>query len=122
MLELDPYAPRAARHHVAQVDRPSPDLRDAAVLLSSELVTRAVELCPGADVELRVWMPVDVVRVEVRAVAAALAEARWEGGSYGPLVLDQVADRWDLEVTDEGACIWFEIDRVSAAVGTGSDR
>ena len=30
-LRLDPYAPRAARYHVAQVDRPSPDLRDAVV-------------------------------------------------------------------------------------------
>ena len=29
VLPLDPYAPRAARHRVAQVGRPSPDLRDA---------------------------------------------------------------------------------------------
>src|ERR1700730_5875366 len=42
-LRIDPYAPRAARYHVAQVDRPSPDLRDAVVLLTSELVTRAVQ-------------------------------------------------------------------------------
>src|ERR1700674_5191413 len=57
-LQLDPYAPRAARYHVAHVDRPSPDLRDAVVLLTSELVTRAVERCPfeGATMELRAWM------------------------------------------------------------------
>src|SRR5436309_3943861 len=73
-LTLDPYAPRAARYHVAQVDRPSPDLRDAVVLLTSELVTRAVERARSSsqELELRVWMPADVVRVEVRAPRALL--------------------------------------------------
>src|SRR6202043_3923187 len=69
-LRLDAYAPRAARFYVAQVDRPSPDLRDAVVLLTSELVSRAVEQCgsaPDEEVELRAWMPADVVRVELRA-------------------------------------------------------
>src|SRR5947209_19670251 len=68
-LALDPYAPRAARYHVAQVDRPSPDLRDAVVLLTSELVTRAVQHGDAADatMELRAWMPADVVRVELHA-------------------------------------------------------
>ena len=57
-LPLDPRAPRAARYHVAQVDRPSPDLRDAVVLLTSELVTRAVERSRSSaqHLELRVWM------------------------------------------------------------------
>ncbi len=31
ILPLDPYAPRAARFHVREVDSPSPDLRDAVV-------------------------------------------------------------------------------------------
>src|SRR5262249_61381397 len=69
-LQLDPHAPRAARYHVAQVDRPSPDLRDAVILLTSELVTRAAQYSrPDRDeaVQLRVWMPADVVRVELRA-------------------------------------------------------
>src|ERR1700726_3649698 len=61
-LSLDPFAPRAARYYVAQVDNPSPDLRDAVVLLTSELVSRAVEQCesaPDEEVELRAWMPAD---------------------------------------------------------------
>src|SRR5437764_14198102 len=69
-LPLDRYAPRAARHHVALVDSPSPDLRDAIVLLTSELVSRVVEHSwpdAGEAFELRVWMPPEVVRVEVRA-------------------------------------------------------
>src|ERR1700716_3990233 len=62
VLTLDPYAPRAARHRVAQVGRPSPDLRDAIKLLCSELVSQAVEhSAEGDSIELRMWMPEDVV-------------------------------------------------------------
>ena len=35
-LPLDEDAPRAARHHVAHVDHPSPDLRDAVDVLAVE--------------------------------------------------------------------------------------
>src|SRR2546422_1438195 len=74
-LALDPYAPRAARYHIAQVDRPSPDLRDAVVLLTSELVTRAVQQCESseANMELRAWMPAELVRVELLASRELLA-------------------------------------------------
>jgi len=114
-LQLDPHAPRAARYHVAQVDRPSPDLRDAVILLTSELVTRAAQYSrPGRDeaVQLRVWMPADVVRVELRAPRELLLPpAEREGPHYGLLLVDQVADRWSIEPTQALACAWFEIDR-----------
>ena len=66
-LRLDAYAPRAARSQVALVDRPSPDLRDAVMLITHDLVTRALrqgQFTSGEDIELRVWMPADIVRVE----------------------------------------------------------
>ncbi len=115
-LHLDPFAPRAARHHVGLVDKPSPDLRDAVLLLTSELVTRAVEQSDAfADeaVELRVWMPGDVVRVELRGTCEVLAPRLRprEGGDYEVLLLDHVADRWSLETDERDACMWFEIDR-----------
>jgi len=114
-LHLDPHAPRAARYYVAQVDRPSPDLRDAVILLTSELVTRATQYSrPGRDeaVELRVWMPADVVRVELRASHELLfLPGEHDGPHYDLLLLDQVADRWSIEPTEELACAWFEIDR-----------
>ena len=114
-LQVDPHAPRAARYHVAQVDSPSPDLRDAVILLTSELVTRAAQYSrPGRDeaVQLRVWMPTDVVRVEVRAPRELLLPpAEHEGPHYGLVLLDQVADRWSIEPTEALACAWFEIDR-----------
>jgi hypothetical protein len=119
-LRLDPFAPRAARYYVAQLDRPSPDLRDAVVLLTSELVSRAVEQCeqsPHESVELLAWMPPDVVRVELRAPRELLdLSAHADRTHYDLLLLDQVADRWSLDTMDSedgepSACMWFEIDR-----------
>jgi hypothetical protein len=122
-LRLDAFAPRAARYYVSQVDRPSPDLRDAVVLLTSELVSRAVEQCGRAsaqEVELRAWMPADVVRVEPRELLDLQAHAGWT--HYDLLLLDQVADRWSIDTTgseesEPSAVMWFEIDRnVTAAL------
>jgi hypothetical protein len=110
-LPLNPFAPRAARHHIAQLDRPSPDLRDAVVLLSSELVTEAVERSEEGAIELRAWMPADVVRVEVHGPPAAPGEPGEEPGAYGSLLLDQIADRWSIERSGDAVCAWFEIDR-----------
>jgi hypothetical protein len=114
-LHPDPYAPRAARYCVATVDRPSPDLRDVVVLLTSELVTRAVMLCEDAleeFVELRVWMPPDLVRVEVRGSRELLCPALQADHPQDDLLLvDDLADRWAVDADDEHACIWFEIDR-----------
>jgi hypothetical protein len=119
-LALDPYAPRAARYHVAQVDRPSPDLRDAVVLLTSELVTSAVQHGEpgGAMMELRAWMPADVVRVELRAPRQNLTlPAEGEAREYSQLLLDELADRWSLDEGGQRACMWFEIDRHPHQVG-----
>jgi hypothetical protein len=113
-LRLDPYAPRAARYQVAQVDRPSPDLRDAVTLLTSELVTSAVQHCRSehAMVELRAWMPADVVRIELRAPRGDLQPPfAGEPRDYSLLLLDELADRWSFDKVGEQACMWFEIDR-----------
>jgi hypothetical protein len=118
-LALDPYAPRAARYHVAQVDRPSPDLRDAVVLLTSELVTHAVAHGEhtGETLELRAWMPADVVRVELRAPQRSLdlADDEDDAREYSLLLLDELADRWSLDESGRQACMWFEIDRHTRA-------
>lgn len=124
-LRLEPSAPRAARHHVALVDHPSPDLRDAIVLLTSELVTRAVQQCQASrdeEVQLRVWMPADVVRVEVRAPQNLLPAAR-DGAplQYGEMLLDQVADRWSTDDVRDFT-LWFEVDRHEPAGETEGKR
>jgi hypothetical protein len=115
VLPLDLHSPRSARHCVAQVDHPSPDLRDAVMLLCSELVTEAFERSTGEVIELRVWMPQDVVRVEMLGAPHALSRAPHEHSDYASLLLDQLADRWELEAVGEGVRMWFEIDRHPAA-------
>jgi hypothetical protein len=114
-LILDPFAPRAARHYVAQVDHPSPDLRDAVMLLTGELVTRAAQQSQARSqeaAELRVWMPADVVRVELRTPPDLVSPLRdGDPRQYGEMLLRQVADRWSIDSAQDFACMWFEIDR-----------
>lgn len=114
-LHPDRHAPRAARHCVGNVDRPSPDLRDVVMLLTSELVTRAVMLCASASeelVELRIWMPAEVVRVELRAARALVcAPVDQDNPPDGLVLVDELADRWSIDACERDACIWFEIDR-----------
>lgn len=115
-LHPDRYAPRAARYFVRTIDRPSPDLRDVIVLLTSELVTRAVMLCEGGDelVELRVWMPADVVRIELRGARELLCPPPEPIHPRDDVFLiEDLADRWSIDIDADDACIWFEIDRHS---------
>ena len=85
------------------------------VLLTSELVTRAVMLCERAAdefVELRVWMPPNLVRVELRGARELLCAPAESEHPHDDLVLvDGLADRWAIDADDDDACIWFEIDR-----------
>jgi hypothetical protein len=101
---------------VAQVDHPSPDLRDAVMLLCSEVVTQAVERSPGEAIELRVWMPEDVVRVELVGSPHSLSKVHHEHSDYASVLLDQLADRWEHELGEGEAWVWFEIDRHPAGM------
>jgi hypothetical protein len=114
-LRLEPVAARAARHSVGNVDSPSPDLRDLVKLLTSELVTRIVGQrgSHGAEmIALRVWMPEDVVRVELEGhpdLFRSLLAEEWP--AYDLMLLDQLADRWSVETDEHHGCVWLEIDR-----------
>jgi len=118
LLHLDPYAARAARHWVRRVDSPSPDLRDAVALLTSELVTRAVapEQTVDEEIRLRVWMPPDVVRVELSVPREHFFEVETRHAEdLGVMVLDRVADRWSIQPQGHSVSLWFEIDRRNGA-------
>jgi hypothetical protein len=125
-LNLDPHAPSEARHAVSQVDRPSPDLRDAVRLLTSELVTRALRHKTEAEastIELRVWMPREIVRVEVWA-SSHLLHGRLDepGAEFDLMLLDEASDRWAIDDRGERSCAWFEIDRSPPAHPSASPR
>ena len=111
----DRRAPRAARYCVGKIERPSPELRDSLVLLTSELVSRAVRLHEGSSpelMELRVWTRSEVARVELRGARALVCQSSDSDEPQDALVLvDQLADRWSIDADERRACIWFEIDR-----------
>lgn len=113
-LDLEPEAARSARELVGHIDHPAPQVRKEAMLLTSELVTRAVQRCDpvlGESVRLRVWMPEDLVRVELRAASAELFRPYGAGPHYDQLLLDRLADRWSIESGEGHGCAWFEIDQ-----------
>jgi hypothetical protein len=121
-LRLDSHAPRAARHHVGQVDRPSPDLLDVVQLLTSELVSRAVDRClfAGAMGILRVWMPPEVVRVELQVPRTSLGPPSLgvHEDDFSLQLVRHLADRWSLTDRSDLSCHWFEIDRQEPVIGT----
>ena len=76
------------------------------MLLTSELVTRAVhqrDQAVGEIVKLRVWMPADVVRVELQTRSAGLFRPWDSGPHYDQVLLDRLADRWSIESRESRA-------------------
>ena len=122
LLDLNLDAPRAARNYVRDLLRgdPSPELREAVMLLTSELVTPIVG--HGVSVfleagELRVWLRGATVRVELkvpRELVLPPADARVPRFDQ---VLDQLAHRWSIDSGTHAACVWFEIDRHEVEAG-----
>jgi hypothetical protein len=110
-VALDPYAPRVARNHVAQVGHPSPDLRNTLMLLVSDLVTGAAEASTGETIELRVWMPNDLARIEIQGRSETIERGLRHLRDHALLLLEKLSDRWRLEHSDDSAWVWFEIDR-----------
>jgi hypothetical protein len=112
-LKRDPYAPLEARHAVAAVDAPSPDLRDVVRLLVSEVVTTAVRADGAAGDDrlvLYAEMPRSRVRVELsdpRGVAGIDAEH----DDLGYRLVEELSDRWGIQREGDGTLVWFEVDR-----------
>ena len=115
LLDLNLDAPRAARNYVRDLLRgdPSPELREAAMLLTSELVTPIVRR--GTSVfleagELRVWLRSEFVRVELKVPRELMPPADLGPPRFDEM-LDQFAHRWSIDTGQQAACVWFEIDR-----------
>ena len=118
VLPATPMAPRLARRHLAAVGADWPeDLRDLAVLLTSELVTNAVRYGHGT-VRLAVDDRRDRVRIGVTdanpepARSPGPADATAERGR-GLGILDRLAARWGCAPTPgaAGKTVWFDLDR-----------
>jgi anti-sigma regulatory factor (Ser/Thr protein kinase) len=96
---------------------PAP-IRDDVLLLVSELVTNAVRHAgAGPERPLRLQL-LRGPRWVVVAVADEGPGFTWrptspspgnESGGWGLFLVDQIADRWGVERTTPGSCVWFEI-------------
>jgi anti-sigma regulatory factor (Ser/Thr protein kinase) len=104
----------------ARADLPH-SIRHRLALLLSELVTNAVQhggAGPHETVQVRVASWVDRVRVEVFDPGANSGPPRDrldEGGGYGLLLVDRLADGSGRGATDAGGSLaWFELELAEA--------
>jgi anti-sigma regulatory factor (Ser/Thr protein kinase) len=115
-------APSRARKALGGLNGSLADLRQPVRLLVSELVTNAVlHAGTGSDRTVRVRLEArsDQVRVEVSDEGPGFDPGTGDrvdprAGGFGLTLLDELADRWGVEA-EQGARVWFEIDRRSVA-------
>jgi anti-anti-sigma factor len=116
MLDLNLDAPRSARNYVRDLlgADASPSLREAAMLLASDLVTPIVQRGAFAFLEsgaLSVWLGPDVLRVQLEVASELLLLGPERIGSqYEASLFDELADRWSVHADGSTACVWFELD------------
>jgi anti-sigma B factor antagonist len=116
LLDLNLDAPRSARNYVRDLlgADASPNVREAAMLLTSELVAPIVQQGTAVFLEsgaLRVWLRPDLVRVQLGVSSELLPLAPERiGAQYEELLFDHLADRWSIETGGSTACVWFELD------------
>lgn len=113
-LPPEPTAPGRARRAVreALTGCGAMHLVDRALVAVSELVTNAV-VHAGTPVELRVTAESGAVRVEIedsnRRLPVRREWATTAGTGRGLVMVDELVDRWDAELTARGKVVWFEI-------------
>lgn len=89
-------------------------------LLVSELVTNAV-LHARTDIQVEVDPRGDVVRIGVsdRSLRGVRPRAHSieSGTGRGLLLVDRMAQRWGVDLHDDGKVVWFELPREPALAG-----
>ena len=116
-LSGGPEAGRAARRALLRQDGddlPEP-IRGDLLLLVSELVTNAVrhgEVGPDGSLRVEGVRSGPRVAVEVTDPGSGfdtVLPARSEPGGWGLVLVDRLADRWGVNRTAAGTCVWFEM-------------
>jgi anti-sigma regulatory factor (Ser/Thr protein kinase) len=124
-LRPEPASVRDARRFVC--DRLSAigfaDAVFVGELLVSELVTNAV-LHARTDIRVEVDQRGDVVRIGVsdRSLRGVRPRAHSieSGTGRGLLLVDRMAQRWGVDLHDDGKVVWFELPR-EPALDAGDD-
>ena len=115
-LRCDASAPRLARRAVERLDAITP-VREAALLVTSELATNAVVHSgsdPSEEIELRAELAPDAVRIAVSDRHHSCNEPEVQPadhlrpGGNGLRVVEALGRRWGAERGD-GLCVWVEL-------------
>jgi anti-sigma regulatory factor (Ser/Thr protein kinase) len=117
-LPATPTAASVARRALLAGNGALPgSIRDDVVLLVTELVTNAVRHAgagPERPLQVRLLHRPRCVVVAVADEGPGFtwdpkASAGSESGGWGLFLVDQIADRWGVERTTSGSCVWAEI-------------
>lgn len=115
-LPAEPTTPRTARKLISQLidGTPSPTFLDAALLMTSEIVSNAARL--GGECEMSAWFIPDEssLRVEVTdsspTMPHLLAPRQPEDVTgRGLQIVDELSTQWGVTPLDEGKSVWFEL-------------
>lgn len=116
-LEADPEAPGRARRLVTETLKGwgRADVDDVAALLTSEVVTNAVQYAGSRRLALHLSSDGDGrVRVSCdddgSGRARLEAPGRRDAGGYGLRLVDQLAASWGTERLSAGKRVWFELE------------
>lgn len=93
--------------------RMSPRCAELAVLLVSELVGNAVRHTGARTFALRMSCRRRRIRIEVRdpsrALPCLMPVREMDTSGRGLFLIDQVADRWGVDLLPRGKCTWAEL-------------
>ena len=124
VLERDPTEVRQARQHVARVCVGlARDLVEIAQLLTTELVTNALEHGAG-EITLGIARSDSDLRVDVSDAAPGRPRTTWatpdQTRGRGMLLVEAMAAAWGVEPsTGPRKSVWFRL-RIGAPVSTGA--
>jgi two-component sensor histidine kinase len=92
-----------------------PDLDHTVCLLVSELVTNAIRhagMGPNDRLVLAARLTDDWARVEVRDSGPGFEpDVRHGTPGFGLRMVDMLSARWGVDRDEQGARVWFEVDR-----------
>jgi anti-sigma regulatory factor (Ser/Thr protein kinase) len=119
-IDANPGAGAATRRALEQHlrNRVRPDELELLKMVTCEVVANAV-LHGDSDqlgrVELLIGAAPGSFRIEVRDEGGGFeypleVSSRFESGGFGLVIVDRIATRWGA-ATDQGSCVWFELDR-----------
>lgn len=123
-FDNEPDAPRRARRALSSLFiYPADPISEAVELAASELVTNVVIHTESGGL-MRAWdpKPANPFRLEVEDHAAPgpiSPPMPDDSGGRGLIIVDNVADAWGVEPTDDGKTIWAEFNRPSSDKGAG---